>query len=162
MDEAPPATRNGERARRCRNGLNKGGVQRRGISALNRRHRLNLLSKNILRLLLACGCSEEALAFESGLHRTFIAHVERQLSNISLDNIEKMATALESRSRSYFYRKLLSTFHLTIPSRAHTRLATSLTFEGVTAAIGALSPRRCWRRCLSTSETSRCSRSQPG
>ena len=31
---------------------------------------------------------------EAGLHRTFVAHVERQVRNISLDNIEKLAVAL--------------------------------------------------------------------
>ncbi len=38
--------------------------------------------------------SQEALAFEAGLHRTFVAHVERQVRNISVDNIEKLAIAL--------------------------------------------------------------------
>jgi len=28
---------------------------------------------------------------EAGLHRTFVAHVERQARNISLDNIERLA-----------------------------------------------------------------------
>lgn len=35
------------------------------------------------------------LGFETGLHRTFIAHVERQARNISIDNLEKIAIALE-------------------------------------------------------------------
>jgi hypothetical protein len=35
------------------------------------------------------------LAAEAGLHRTFVAHVERQARNISLDNIEKLARALK-------------------------------------------------------------------
>ncbi|WP_308506880.1 helix-turn-helix domain-containing protein [Pseudoduganella plicata] len=34
------------------------------------------------------------LAFEAGLHRTFIAHVERRARNVSLDNVEKIARAL--------------------------------------------------------------------
>ena len=34
------------------------------------------------------------LALESGLHRTFIAHVERQARNISLDNVDRLAIAL--------------------------------------------------------------------
>ena len=39
------------------------------------------------------GWSQEVLAFETGLHRTFIAHCERGARNISLDNIEKIARA---------------------------------------------------------------------
>jgi transcriptional regulator with XRE-family HTH domain len=38
--------------------------------------------------------SQEKLALEAHLHRTFVAHVERGARNISLDNIEKLATAL--------------------------------------------------------------------
>mgnify|MGYP003383591856 CR=1 FL=1 len=53
-----------------------------------------LLALNIIRLRGQRGWSQEALAFEAGLHRTFIAHVERQVRNISLDNIEKIAIAL--------------------------------------------------------------------
>ncbi|WP_229466735.1 helix-turn-helix domain-containing protein [Pseudoduganella plicata] len=40
------------------------------------------------------GWSQEMLAFEAGLHRTFIAHVERRARNVSLDNVEKIARAL--------------------------------------------------------------------
>lgn len=54
-----------------------------------------LLAKNILRLRGERSWSQDALALESGLHRTFIAHVERQARNISIDNVEKIATALE-------------------------------------------------------------------
>ena len=52
-----------------------------------------LLASNVLRLRSQRGWSQEALAFEAGLHRTFIAHVERQARNISIDNIEKLAKA---------------------------------------------------------------------
>lgn len=52
------------------------------------------LAKNIIQLRTQLGWSQEALAFEAGLHRTFIAHVERQARNISLDNIERIAQAL--------------------------------------------------------------------
>lgn len=52
------------------------------------------LAINIIRLRADLGWSQEALAFECGLHRTFIAHVERQVRNISLDNIERIAHAL--------------------------------------------------------------------
>ena len=53
-----------------------------------------LLALNVLRLRNQRGWSQETLAFEASLHRTFIAHVERRARNISLDNIERLATAL--------------------------------------------------------------------
>ncbi|WP_082549106.1 helix-turn-helix domain-containing protein [Rhizobacter sp. Root404] len=53
-----------------------------------------LLAVNVLRMRNNKGWSQEALAFEAGLHRTFIAHVERQARNISIDNVERIATAL--------------------------------------------------------------------
>lgn len=53
-----------------------------------------LLAENVARLRAERGMSQEALALEAGLHRTFVAHVERQARNISLDNIERLAMAL--------------------------------------------------------------------
>ncbi|GAB2180050.1 hypothetical protein DLREEDagrD3_02730 [Denitratisoma sp. agr-D3] len=52
------------------------------------------LSRNIRALRAARGWSQEALALEAGLHRTFVAHVERGARNISLNNIERIAMAL--------------------------------------------------------------------
>ena len=52
------------------------------------------LAKNIIRLRGERGWSQDALALEAQLHRTFVAHVERQVRNISIDNIEKLANAL--------------------------------------------------------------------
>jgi transcriptional regulator with XRE-family HTH domain len=49
------------------------------------------LAINLIRLRGERGWSQEALALEAGLHRTFVAHVERQARNISLDNIERLA-----------------------------------------------------------------------
>ena len=37
--------------------------------------------------------SQEALAFEAGLRRPFSAHVERQVRNILVDNVGKLALA---------------------------------------------------------------------
>jgi DNA-binding XRE family transcriptional regulator len=54
----------------------------------------DLLATNILLLRRERGMSQEALAFEVGLHRTFIAHVERQVRNISIDNVERIAVGL--------------------------------------------------------------------
>lgn len=53
-----------------------------------------VLAANVVRLRKERGWSQEDLAFESGLHRTFIGHVERQIRNISLDNVEKIARTL--------------------------------------------------------------------
>lgn len=49
------------------------------------------LAGNLVRMRRARGWSQEDLALEAGLHRTFVAHVERGARNISLDNIEKLA-----------------------------------------------------------------------
>jgi transcriptional regulator with XRE-family HTH domain len=53
-----------------------------------------LLAANIVKLRGERGYSQEELAHEAGLHRTFIAHVERRARNISLDNVERLAKAL--------------------------------------------------------------------
>jgi len=60
------------------------------------------LALNLIRLRAEKGWSQEALALESGLHRTFVAHVERLRRNASLDNIELMARALGVPVRDLF------------------------------------------------------------
>jgi transcriptional regulator with XRE-family HTH domain len=41
------------------------------------------------------GLSQEELADRAQVHRTFIGHVERAETNISIDNIERISAALE-------------------------------------------------------------------
>jgi transcriptional regulator with XRE-family HTH domain len=57
-----------------------------------------LLANNLRRLRAERGMTQEDLAFEANLHRTFVAHVERGVRNISIDNIEKLASALKIQS----------------------------------------------------------------
>jgi len=44
---------------------------------------------------LKLGLSQEELAFRAGAHRTYIGMIERAEKNITLENIEKIAKALE-------------------------------------------------------------------
>ncbi len=53
-----------------------------------------ILADNLRALRAERGWSQEDLALEAELHRTFVAHVERGSRNISLDNIAKLARAL--------------------------------------------------------------------
>jgi transcriptional regulator with XRE-family HTH domain len=58
------------------------------------RHARAALAKNIIAFRTRLGWSQEELANAGGFHRTFIAHVERQARNISVDNIERIAVTL--------------------------------------------------------------------
>ena len=46
------------------------------------------------------GLSQEALADIAGLHRTYVGSVERAERNISIDNIERLAKALNVHASS--------------------------------------------------------------
>lgn len=54
-----------------------------------------VLARSIRLRRAALGISQEALADLCGLHRTYVGAVERAERNVSIDNIQKLAAALE-------------------------------------------------------------------
>ncbi len=53
-----------------------------------------LLSRNVLRLRHERGWSQEALAEESGLHRTYVSGIERAARNPTVTIVARLAKAL--------------------------------------------------------------------
>ena len=54
-----------------------------------------ILAANLRRLRAGKGLSQEELADLASLHRTYVGSIERAERNVSLDNIEKLAIALQ-------------------------------------------------------------------
>ncbi len=55
----------------------------------------DVLAKNMRRLRAKAALTQEALAHESGINRTYLSSVERSERNVSIDNIERIAKALD-------------------------------------------------------------------
>lgn len=58
-----------------------------------------LLGRNLRRLRLAAGLSQEDLAERAGLHRTYVSSVERGNRNLTLESIYSLAAALGCDAR---------------------------------------------------------------
>jgi len=54
-----------------------------------------IVAQNIRKLRAEKGLSQEVFAEMCGLHRTYIGSIERTERNVSVDNLEKIASALE-------------------------------------------------------------------
>jgi transcriptional regulator with XRE-family HTH domain len=54
----------------------------------------NILARNMRRLRAARGLSQEALAHECGINRTYLSGVERSERNVPIDNIARIAKGL--------------------------------------------------------------------
>jgi transcriptional regulator with XRE-family HTH domain len=67
------------------------------IVAVKRTHKgplRDVLAKNMRTLRAARGLSQEALAHEIGIDRTYLGSVERAERNVSIDNVARIAKAL--------------------------------------------------------------------
>lgn len=61
-----------------------------------------IFAKNVRFYREKLSMSQEELAFKTSLHRTYISAVERERRSISLNNIEKIAKALEVEAYQLF------------------------------------------------------------
>ena len=57
-------------------------------------HLIHYFAVNVRYYRKKCGYSQEYLAELAGLHRTYISAVERERRNISIENIQHIAEAL--------------------------------------------------------------------
>ena len=55
----------------------------------------DVLARNMRRLRAARGLSQDALAHECGINRTYLSGVERSERNVSIDNIARIARGLK-------------------------------------------------------------------
>ena len=55
-----------------------------------------LVARNIRRLRVGQGLSQEALAVDAGIDRTYVSRLERGLENPSVAVLEKLAVALKA------------------------------------------------------------------
>jgi transcriptional regulator with XRE-family HTH domain len=66
---------------------------------------LHIFAMNVKHYRVVQGLSQEKLAELAGLHRTYISSLEREQRNISVDNIQKIATALQIEPYQLFMQQ---------------------------------------------------------
>jgi transcriptional regulator with XRE-family HTH domain len=76
-------------------------------SVVKRTHKGSLrdvLARNMRKLGAARGLSQEALAVDAGIDRTYVSRLERGLENPTVAVLEKLARALSSNIEELFSR----------------------------------------------------------
>lgn len=63
---------------------------------------INVFGNNVKKYRMKLGLSQEKFAEKCGLHRTYISDIECYRRSISLDNIQKIADALEVKTYLLF------------------------------------------------------------
>lgn len=66
---------------------------------------VKVFGTNVKRYRQALGISQEAFAEKCGLHRTYISAIECYRRSISLENIQRIADALEIETYKLFWRR---------------------------------------------------------
>lgn len=56
---------------------------------------IKVFANNVKKYRTEKGLSQEAFAEKAGLHRTYISAIEREKRSIALENVQKIANALE-------------------------------------------------------------------
>ena len=62
-----------------------------------------VLAENVKHYRKEAGLSQEDLAFDTGLHRTYISSIERGKRNVSSENVAKIADALHKMPYQLLY-----------------------------------------------------------
>ncbi|BAQ49837.1 MULTISPECIES: helix-turn-helix domain-containing protein [Methylobacterium] len=57
-----------------------------------------LVGRNVRRLRVALGLTQEALAVDAGLDRSYVGRIERATENPTVDVLDQLATALKVES----------------------------------------------------------------
>lgn len=55
----------------------------------------DILAKNMRRLRAIRGLTQEALAYDCGINRTYLSAIERSERNVSIDNVARIAKGLQ-------------------------------------------------------------------
>jgi transcriptional regulator with XRE-family HTH domain len=63
-----------------------------------------LVTWNLRRLRVAAGVSQEQLAIDAGVDRTYVGRIERGLENPTVNNLDKLAAALSVEIGAFFVK----------------------------------------------------------